>query len=108
MADKRNKTVCGTQPITAVLPNFLRVNAQMHNLDKQKTRQGRKTLPARLVINFSIDVQLLADYIDAATILSINPCSRFISERPRFLSFTKHVVTITIFKSGITQINWPP
>jgi hypothetical protein len=32
--------------ITAVLPNFLRVNAQMHNLDKQKTRQGRKPLAA--------------------------------------------------------------
>lgn len=34
--------------ITAVLHNFLRVNAQIQWLDKQKTTQGRKTLPASL------------------------------------------------------------
>ena len=34
----------GAQPLTAVLLHFLRVNAQMRNLDKQKTAQGRKTL----------------------------------------------------------------
>ena len=37
-------TVCPLLVITAVLCNFLRVNAQIHNLDKQKTTQGRKTL----------------------------------------------------------------
>ena len=38
----RQKNCCGWQPITTVLPNFLRVNAQMCKLDKQKTRQGAK------------------------------------------------------------------
>ena len=32
------------QPLTAVLRNFLRVNAQIHNLDKQKTTPARITL----------------------------------------------------------------
>lgn len=38
--------MCGAQAITAPKPNFLRVNAQMYNLDKQKTVPRRKTLPA--------------------------------------------------------------
>jgi hypothetical protein len=41
------KAVCAHQPITQVLLHFLRVNAQMRNLDKQKTAQGLKTLAAR-------------------------------------------------------------
>lgn len=35
-----------TDPLTQVLLHFLRVNAQMHNLDKQKTAQGLKPLAA--------------------------------------------------------------
>ena len=36
--------VCGTQPITAPTSNFLRVNAQMRNLTKQKTVSSCKPL----------------------------------------------------------------
>ena len=32
-----SQTVCGTQAITPSKRNFLRVNAQRHNLDKEKT-----------------------------------------------------------------------
>ena len=34
------------QLLTATTLHFLRVNAQMRNLDKQKTAQGRKPLAA--------------------------------------------------------------
>lgn len=34
----------GYDLLTAPTGNFLRVNAQMHNLDKQKTTSSRKTL----------------------------------------------------------------
>ena len=37
--------MCGGQLITAPTCNFLRVSAQMYNLDKQKTASSRKTLP---------------------------------------------------------------
>lgn len=47
-ATQDNKTVCNGLPITANSLHFLRVNAQMHNLDKQKTAQIRQTLAARL------------------------------------------------------------
>ena len=45
---KRGVPVWRLQPITAPKPNFLRVNAQMHNLDKQKTVPRRQPLPAML------------------------------------------------------------
>ena len=41
---KRNLAICARQPITASKRNFLRVNAQMHNLVKQKTTSACKTL----------------------------------------------------------------
>jgi hypothetical protein len=44
-----NKLCAPYDVVTAVLPNFLRVNAQMYNLDKQKTRQGRKPLCAIII-----------------------------------------------------------
>ena len=36
--------MCRLQPLTATTLHFLRVNAQMHNLDKQKTACSRQTL----------------------------------------------------------------
>ena len=38
----------GNEAVTAVLRNFLRVNAQMYNLDKQKTVPRRNPLAVRL------------------------------------------------------------
>jgi RNA-directed DNA polymerase len=43
----RKTNVKKSQPLTASKPNFLRANAQMHNLDKQKTRPACKPLYAK-------------------------------------------------------------
>lgn len=43
-----------------------------------------------------------------SVITSIKLCSLLISCLPLFCSFKKQVVTITICKSGITQISCPP
>jgi hypothetical protein len=47
MLARTNKPLNKQLVVTQVLLHFLRVNAQMCNLTKQKTAQGLKTLVAR-------------------------------------------------------------
>ena len=53
-----------TDPLTANSRHFLRVSAQMHNLDKQKTAQIRQTLPATMtnmkIKHFILTIGLLS------------------------------------------------
>jgi hypothetical protein len=47
--------VCGWQPITAALLHFLRVNAQMHNLDLAKNGARPQNVSGNRRDNFSLD-----------------------------------------------------
>ena len=58
---ERDVSVGPLRVVTRVLLHFLRVNAQMCNLDKQKTAQGPKTLWVSGRTDISVNKNIYAD-----------------------------------------------
>ena len=78
--------MCALQVLTQVLLHFLRVNAQMRNLDKQKTAQGLKTLPASIMTTRQKHIISTISFILLTSIMGLFQFCKSNSDKNTFVS----------------------